>query len=85
MQTIKRIHVSQPAIRGNLKTGSRDPIFRIVTSKKTVQAHRIVVDGMSKMVYRPDKPLSCGARAWIETNARVKAFDQEDKLIEEID
>jgi hypothetical protein len=23
-------------------------------------------------VYRPDKPLSCGARVWIETDAEIK-------------
>jgi hypothetical protein len=25
--------------------------------------------GSSKLVYRPDKPLSCGAKVWIETTS----------------
>ena len=32
--------------------------------------------GESKVVYSPDKPLSCGARVWIETNAEVKIDGQ---------
>jgi len=27
--------------------------------------------GESKVVYSPDKPLSCGAKVWIETDAEV--------------
>lgn len=33
----------------------------------------IVVDGqvVATVVYRPDKPLSCGAKVWIETEKEV--------------
>ena len=27
---------------------------------------------LNKIIYSPDKPLSCGARVWIETEAEVK-------------
>jgi len=35
---------------------------------------RIVVDDVvvAKVVYRPDHPLSCGARVWIETDHLVE-------------
>jgi len=28
--------------------------------------------GPSRVVYSPDKPLSCGAKVWVETEAEVK-------------
>lgn len=67
----KRIHVSQLNIRKNLKTGSREPVFTVVTSKWTRKGHSIRIDGPSELVYSPDKPLSCGARLWIETNEPI--------------
>ena len=30
------------------------------------------------IVYRPDKPLSCGAHVWIETQAEVKVENDSD-------
>jgi len=67
----KRIHVSQPRIRTNAKTGSRDPVISVVTSKGTQHAHEVVIKGPSKLIYSPDKPLSCGARLWLECDCDV--------------
>ena len=33
--------------------------------------HTAEIAGPSILVYRPDKPLSCGARCWLETYADV--------------
>lgn len=77
----KRIHVSQPRIRNNVKTGARDPAISIVTSKGTQHAHEVVIKGPSKMIYSPDKPLSCGARLWIETDADVDLIVHDYKKI----
>ena len=35
-------------------------------------AHEVYVDGPCKIVYSPDKPLSCGAKVWIETQDEVR-------------
>jgi hypothetical protein len=35
-------------------------------------AHRVKIDGPCVVVYSPDKPLSCGARVWIETDSTVE-------------
>jgi hypothetical protein len=32
----------------------------------------VEIKGPSKLVYSPDKPLSCGARVWVETEAEVE-------------
>ena len=36
-----------------------------------IYAHEVEILGPSKIVYSPKKPLSCGARVWIETESEV--------------
>lgn len=67
----KIIHVNQHRIRHNLKEGSQDPVLTVKTYNSNLYAHEVDIRGPSKIVYSPDKPLSCGARVWIETEARV--------------
>ena len=35
------------------------------------------IDGPSKMIYSPDKPLKCGAKLWIETEADVQLIGED--------
>ena len=69
MKTI--IHVNQSVIRHNHKHGTRDPVLTVKTYKSNDYAHEVLVKGDSKIVYSPDKPLSCGARVWIEAEGEV--------------
>ena len=69
MKTI--IHVNQHNIRHNLKTGERKPVLTVKTYKSNTYAHEVQIDGPSRIIYAPDKPLSCGARVWIETHSKV--------------
>ena len=36
----------------------------------------MLVDGLTEVVYSPDKPLSCGAKVWIETSDVVECWDR---------
>lgn len=67
---LKRIHVNQHNIRANAK-GADLPIFTVKTYKENRKGNRVVIQGDSELVYSPDKPLSCGAKVWIETEAEV--------------
>lgn len=69
MKTI--IHVNQHAIRRNIKATESEPVLTVKTYKSNTYAHEVTVDGPSKVVYSPHKPLSCGARVWIETESTV--------------
>ena len=69
--TVKRIHVNQHKIRRNRKTGDNEPVLPVKTSKGNHYGHRVRIYGDSEVVYRPDNPLGCGARVWIETYASV--------------
>jgi hypothetical protein len=67
----KIIHVNQHVIKANRKNGVKNPVLTIKTYKDNVYAHEVEVLGPSKIIYSPDKPLSCGAHVWIETQADV--------------
>ena len=69
MKTI--IHVNQHVIRRNSKTGENEPCLTVKTYKSNTYAHEVEIKGDSKVIYSPDKPLSCGAHVWIETQGEV--------------
>ena len=58
-------------IRSNKKNGTNDPVITVKTYKSNTYGHEVDILGNSKVVYSPDKPLSCGARVWIETDGDV--------------
>jgi hypothetical protein len=70
---LKRIHVNQHVIRRNVKLGLNDPPISVKTYRENVRADAVAIDGPSRLVYRPDQPLPCGARLWLETHAPVEA------------
>tara|TARA_R100001510_G_C7559270_1_gene139946 strand:- start:38 stop:277 length:240 start_codon:yes stop_codon:yes gene_type:complete len=67
----KRIHINQHKIRSNKKNGTKEPVITVKTSKSNDYAHEVKIEGPSRVVYSPDKPLPCGARVWIETEEKV--------------
>jgi hypothetical protein len=71
--TIKRIHVNQHVIRRNKSNGERNNVITIQWRNRSYPVKKIVINGPSTAIYSPDKPLSCGARVWVETTAQVVA------------
>lgn len=69
MKTI--IHVNQHVIKANKKNNENNPVLTVKTYKSNTYAHAVSIDGPSRVVYSPDKPLSCGAHVWIETESDV--------------
>ena len=70
MKTV--IHVNQHVVKRNSKTGERNPVLTVKTWKANRYAHEVILMGPAKIIYRPDKPLKCGAKCWIETEDRVE-------------
>lgn len=69
----KIIHVNQHKIRKNTKDLTDEPVLTVKTYKDNDYAHEAIIktkDGtvVARVVYSPHKPLSCGARVWIETD-----------------
>jgi hypothetical protein len=71
----KIIHINQHIIKRNSKTGERNPAITIKTYNSNLYAHKVIIHGPSKLVYSPDKPLSCGAKCWLETNSEVEIIE----------
>ena len=69
MKTI--IHVNQHVVKSNTKYNEREPVLTVKTYKSNTYANEVEIKGDSKVIYSPDKPLSCGAKVWIETNGEV--------------
>jgi hypothetical protein len=70
MKTI--IHVNQHKIRKNLKQSINEPVLTIKTYNSNQCGHTASIrdeegQEVARIIYRPDKPLKCGARCWIET------------------
>lgn len=70
------VHVNQHVIKKNHKTGERQPVLTVKDYKSNRYGHEVVIydkddNEVARLVYRPDKPLSCGARVWLETTSRV--------------
>lgn len=72
---LSRIHVNRHAIAKNRKHGTKEPVISVKQSKKNIRGHgaKIIVNGrvVCEVVYRPEKPLNCGAVLWIETNEEI--------------
>jgi hypothetical protein len=66
------IHVNQHVIKSNRKNKVEEPVLTVKTYKSNTYAHEVNIKGDSKVVYNPNKPLSCGAHVWIETQSEVE-------------
>ena len=69
MKTV--VHVNQHVIKANRKHDKCDPVLTCKTYKSNTYAHEVEIRGPCRIIYRPDKPLSCGAHVWIETDSEV--------------
>lgn len=69
-----KIHVNQHVVKANAKNGTNDPVLTVKTYKGNTYANEVRIHGNSVVVYSPDKPLSCGAKVWIETTSSVEVI-----------
>ena len=62
-----RVHVNRHHIRWNAKhKDEMRPVLSVKTHKSNEYTDAVEINGPSKVLYSPDKPLSCGAKVWIE-------------------
>jgi len=72
---VKIIHVNRQHIAMNAKDGKNRPVYTIKDKGKTLYAREVIINGPSKLVYNGSQ-LTCGARAWIETDSDIELIDQ---------
>jgi len=68
---LKRIHVNKHVIASNRKHGTQEPVYTTKCKGKTYISESVHIEGPSKAIYTPEKPLSCGAVAYITTVGAV--------------
>jgi len=70
-----KIHVNQHNIRANNK-GADLPVITVKDYRQNRKCNEVDIlkDGqvVARVVYSPDRPLSCGAKVWIETELEVR-------------
>tara|TARA_R110000824_G_scaffold73389_1_gene186925 strand:- start:230 stop:487 length:258 start_codon:yes stop_codon:yes gene_type:complete len=76
----KIIHVNQHVIKRNTKNKTDDPVLSVKTYKDNNYAHEAIIrdksgNEVARVIYRPHKPLSCGARCWIETDTELSEIE----------
>jgi len=79
MKTI--VHVNRHNIAWNNTHEDKRPVFTAKDYTQNRRGFRVNIlseygDVVGSFVYRPDKPLSCGAKAWFETNLNVEVTDE---------
>ena len=57
-----------------------NPVLTCKTYKSNNYAHEAIIYGKdgteaARVIYSPEKPLSCGAKVWIETNNEIKLIN----------
>lgn len=65
------ISINRHRLRSNQETGAKEPVIRICSDSGAVHTREAHIKGESRVVYRPEGPQTCGARAWIETDSEV--------------
>ena len=80
MKTI--IHVNQHKIKSNSKNNTQEPVLTCKTYKSNNYAHEAIIyddngNEVARVIYKPNDPLSCGAKVWIETKNEVKLITHE--------
>ena len=76
----KIIHVNQHVIKRNTKNETDEPVLSVKTYKDNNYAHEAIIrdksgNEIARVIYRPHKPLSCGARCWIETDTELSEIE----------
>lgn len=69
---IKRLHVDRHVMASNRKHGLNNAPVTVQTSKGSHKCYGVNINGPSRFVYSPAKPLSCGALLYVETRAEVE-------------
>jgi hypothetical protein len=69
------IHVNRQFIAMNAKDGGCRPVYTIKRKGVTRYAREVEITGPCRLIYNGTQ-LSCGARAWIETDAEINLIDE---------
>ena len=73
---MKYIHINRNVIQHNEKHNRELSVCRVQEGSKARYGSAVEIHGPKSMVYRSEKPLSCGAKLWIETDSEITIEDE---------
>jgi len=83
MKTV--VHINQHNIKANSK-GADLPVITVKTYKSNTYAKGLILrdqagQEIGRLIYSPDKPLSCGGKVWLQFNDEVISVEASDDLL----
>ena len=73
---LKRVHINRHTLTRNKKRDERaDAVgveYYAQGKKQKTYGHQVEILGPCTVIQNDEKPLSCGAKCWIETRSKVK-------------
>lgn len=66
------ININKRKIKQNLNRENPKPVITVKRYDSNTYGHSVKINGPCEVVYRPEKPLNCGAVVWIETYSTVE-------------
>ena len=66
------INVNKQKIKQNLRRENLEPVISVKRYDSNTYGFSAQVNGPCEIIYRPEKPLDCGAVVWIETFASIE-------------
>ena len=82
--TLKIVHVNRNSIQHNAKHGDTLPVWRVQVGNETIYCDGFTIDGRMQSVYRPDEPLKCGAKLWLETTDALRLLNVRERTDSEV-
>lgn len=78
-----RIHINKHIIKANKRNGTKRPPITVKSYKRNVYTDEVHIldtfgEVIAKVVFKPKKPLSCGAEVWIETEGQLSVHTVDD-------
>ena len=61
------VHVNTNIIQQNQKTSHKKPVITVKQGNNNQYGYEVEIPGGCRVVYSPTRPLSCGAKVWIES------------------
>ncbi len=71
---ITRIHVNKQAIARNKQGEVPEPVISVKSSAGNTYGYQVNINGPSRIIYRPQKPINGGAKLWVETYSQVEVI-----------
>jgi hypothetical protein len=71
---ITRLHVNRHVLAANRRHGRNDPAVSLQQRGRSTRCRRVRIEGPSEVIHA-DKPLSCGARVYVQTTAPVTILE----------